>query len=130
VVWEAEVDTIVVLDDDKTFAGLLKTVFEMEGHQVVVLSWPDDLLPTARDVRPALVLMDVHAGEGDTLDVVRALRSDEATKAVPIMMTSGMDRRDECLQAGADAFILKPFRPSELLAEVEKLLGEGNVAAA
>jgi DNA-binding response OmpR family regulator len=103
------VDTIVVLDDDRTFTGLLKTVFEMEGYQ-------------------AMVLMDVHAGEGDTIGVVRALRSDEATKRLPIMMTSGMDRRAECLEAGADAFILKPFRPGDLLAAVRKLLSERGVA--
>jgi DNA-binding response OmpR family regulator len=122
------VDTIVVLDDDRTFTGLLKTVFEMEGYQVVVLSWPADVIPTARDVQPAMVLMDVHAGEGDTIGVVRALRSDEATKRLPIMMTSGMDRRAECLEAGADAFILKPFRPGDLLAAVRKLLSERGVA--
>ena len=128
-VGEEKVDTIVVLDDDKTFTGLLKTVFEMEGYQVVVLAWPGDVMTTARDVQPSLVLMDVHAGEGDTLSVVRALRSDEATEAVPIMMTSGMDRRDECLEAGADAFILKPFRPGDLLDAVDKLLNERNATA-
>lgn len=115
-------DTIVVLDDDKTFTGLLKTVFEMEGYRVVVLSWPADTLATAREEQPALVLMDVHAGEGDTIGVIRALREDEATKSVPIMMTSGMDRREECMKAGADDFILKPFRPGDLLAAVDKLL--------
>lgn len=122
-------DTIVVLDDDRTFTGLLKTVFEMEGYRVVVLSWPGDTLATAREERPSLVLMDVHAGEGDTLGIIRALREDEATKSVPIMMTSGMDRRDECLEAGADAFILKPFRPGDLLAAVEKLLSERSTDA-
>jgi DNA-binding response OmpR family regulator len=41
---------------------------------------------------------------------------------VPVVMTSGMDRSDECLDAGADAFILKPFRPSELLERVQGLI--------
>jgi DNA-binding response OmpR family regulator len=122
------VDTIVVLDDDKTFTGLLKTVFEIEGYRVVVLSWPGDALATVREEQPALVLMDVHAGEGDTIGVIRALREDEVTGSVPIMMTSGMDRQAECLEAGADDFIMKPFRPGELLAAVEKLLSERRAA--
>ena len=122
-------DTILVLDDDRTFTGLLKTVFEMEGYRAVVLSRPDDVIPTAREISPALVLMDVHAGEGDTLGIVQALRADTAAKTVPVLMTSGMDRRAECLEAGADAFILKPFRPVELLAVVKKTLGSRDADA-
>jgi DNA-binding response OmpR family regulator len=117
------VDTILVLDDDRTFTSLLKTVFEMEGYRAVVLSRPDDVIPTAREINPALVLMDVHAGEGDTLGVVRALRADVEAKTVLVLMTSGMDHRAECLEAGANAFILKPFRPVELLTVVKKVLG-------
>jgi DNA-binding response OmpR family regulator len=116
------VNTILVVDDDKTFTGLLKTVFELEGYQAAVLSSPDDVLTTVRRVKPVLVLMDVHAGRGDTLGVLRKLKSDKAMKAVPVVMTSGMDRSDECLDAGADAFILKPFRPSELLEKVQGLI--------
>ena len=116
-------DTILVLDDDRTFTSLLKTVFEMEGYRAVALSQPDDVIPAARQINPALVLMDVHAGQGDTLGIVRALRADVATETVPVLMTSGMDHRAECLEAGANAFILKPFRPVELLAVVKKVLG-------
>jgi CheY-like chemotaxis protein len=67
------------------------------------------------------VLMDVHTGHGDTLDVLRELKSDETLKVVPVVMTSGMDRSPECLAAGADIFLLKPFRPVELLDVVADL---------
>lgn len=119
-------NTVVVVDDDQVFTGLLKTVFEFEGYQVVVVPWPDDVVSTVRQVRPALVLMDVHTGCGDTLGVLRELRADEALKDVSVMMISGMDRAAECLDAGAHAFILKPFSPSELLTQVADLTGRAE----
>ena len=119
-------NTVIVVDDDPVFSGLLKTVLEFEGYQVVTVPWPDDVLATARQVKPVLVLMDVHTGRGDTLGVLRDLRSDEALKHVLVVMTSGMDRSAECLAGGADAFMLKPFSPTELLSKVGQLIaGQG-----
>lgn len=115
-------NTILVVDDDKVFRGLLKTVFEMEGYQTAIAAHPDEVIPTARQVRPALVLMDVHIAHGDTLDVLREFKQDEMLKEIPVIMTSGMDRSDACLDAGADSFVLKPFRPSEILEVIEDFL--------
>jgi DNA-binding response OmpR family regulator len=119
-----ETGTVLVLDDDRTFTGLLKTVFELEGYQAAIASDPADLMSTVHQLKPVLLVMDVHTGHGDTVGALQELKSNEMTKTLPVIMTSGMDRRDECLRAGADAFILKPFRPSELLELVEELLGK------
>lgn len=121
--------TIVVVDDDQVFGGLLKTVLEFEGYQVVIVPWPDEVLSTVRQVMPVLVLMDVHTGRGDTLGVLRELRADERLNSLLVVMTSGMDRSAECLAAGADAFVLKPFSPSELLAKVADLIAGQDAAA-
>lgn len=114
--------TILVVDDDPTFGGLIKTVFDLEGHEAVIVSKQEEVMSTARQVRPALVLMDLHVSRGDTLGVLRQLRADEALRAVPVVMTSGMDRSEECMAAGADIFILKPFRPSKLIEMVTDLV--------
>jgi len=116
------VNTIIVVDDDPTFCGLLKTVFEFEGYQVEIVPCPGDVVPAVRRVMPLLVLMDVHSGLEDTFGVLRELRADETLKTVPVVMTSGMDHAAECVAAGAEAFILKPFRPAELLAVVADLV--------
>ncbi|MFN2269593.1 MAG: PleD family two-component system response regulator [Anaerolineae bacterium] len=119
-----ETATILILDDDKTFTGLLKTVFELEGYQAAVTTRLADLMPVVRQVKPALLVMDVHVGQEDTLGTLRELKSDEMTKTMPVIMASGMDRSDECLNAGANAFILKPFRPTELLEIAEQFIGK------
>jgi CheY-like chemotaxis protein len=114
--------TILVVDDDPTFGGLIKTVFGLEGHEAVIVSKQEEVMPTARQVRPALVLMDLHVSRGDTLGVLRQLRADDALRAIPVVMTSGMDRSEECMAAGANIFILKPFRPSKLIEMVTNLV--------
>jgi two-component system response regulator HydG len=119
-----ETNTILVLDDDLTFTGLLKTVFELEGYQAAVITSLAGLMPAVQEIKPILLVMDVHTGREDSLDALQKLKSAEATKPMRVIMTSGMDRSDECLRAGADAFILKPFRPTELLDIVEDLIGE------
>lgn len=123
-----ETGTVLVLDDDKIFTGLLKTVFELEGYQAAIKSDPTDLIPTVNRIKPVLLVMDVHAGSKDTISALQELKSGEVTKTLPVIMTSGMDRGDECLRMGADAFILKPFRPSELLDLVEELLGKQDTS--
>ena len=117
-------NTVIVVDDDKTFTGLLKTIFELEGYRAVVLSDPDTVMETARQESPLLILMDVHIGRNDTLDVLQELKSDGTLGTVPVVMDSGMDHSSKCLAAGADAFLLKPFRPTDLLATVERLIGK------
>lgn len=114
--------TILIVDDDKTFSTLLRTVFELEGHQAVTASSQTDVIPAARQVKPDLILMDVHISDGDTLDVLQEIRTDEALRSIPIVMTSGMDRSAECLAGGANKFIFKPFRPSELLEMIADLI--------
>lgn len=115
---------IMVVDDDQIFCGLLKTVLEFEKYEVVVEPNPDNVMAMVRQVQPILVLMDVHSDRGDTLGVLRDLKADEATKAVPVVMASGMDRSDECLRAGASAFLLKPFRPDELITLVAEVVAK------
>ncbi|HEY68151.1 MAG TPA: DNA-binding response regulator, partial [Thermoflexia bacterium] len=51
-------NTVLVVDDDKVFSGLLKTIFELEGYRAVIVLRPDEVVPTARRVKPVLVLMD------------------------------------------------------------------------
>jgi DNA-binding response OmpR family regulator len=116
-------NTIIVVDDDQIFCGLLKTVLEFEDYQVIVEPNPDAVEAKISEVKPTLVLMDVHSEGGDTLGILREIKTNEVLKTVPIVMTSGMDRSAECLDAGADAFLLKPFRPDELIAMVADVVG-------
>jgi CheY-like chemotaxis protein len=115
-------ETVLVVDDDKVFRELLTTVLTMEGYRAVVESSPEDVVPAVREEEPALILMDVHIRNQDTLGVLQTLKGDEDLNDIPVVMTSGMDRSDECISGGADAFVMKPFRPSEMLERIKDLV--------
>lgn len=113
---------ILVADDDKVMLGLLKTLMELEGNEVVTASRPKDIVPAAREHSLALILMDYHLAGGNSMGALRELKSDALLKQVPVIVTSGMDHADECRQNGAADFILKPFHPAELLERIRTLI--------
>ena len=106
---------ILLVDDDSTMVGLLKTLLTMEGYQVATLmDKPGDLLENIRLAKPDVVLIDIFLGDHNGLDIVRQIRQLPDLDRIKIVMISGIDKADESLTAGADAFLLKPYMPNEL----------------
>ncbi len=118
--------TILVADDDKVMLGLLTTLLELEGDQAITISRPEQIKPTAKEIHPSLILLDYYLAGGISTAALRELKSDPELKDIPVLVASGMDRREECFDAGADGFILKPFRPTELLARIHELTTQGE----
>jgi DNA-binding response OmpR family regulator len=106
---------IMVADDDITMVSLLRTLLSMEGYQVIA---PDinENIPTAvqRD-KPDVLLLDVYLPSANGLDILDQLRSRTETKTLPVVMASGLNLREECLEHGANDFLLKPYMPDDLL---------------
>lgn len=108
---------VMLIEDDPTMVSLLTTLLDLEGfmvnaptnHQI------EGLLCTIANEHPQIALVDVNLRAGSGLDLVREIRHDPENKDIRILMSSGMNLRQECLQAGADGFILKPFMPDELI---------------
>jgi CheY-like chemotaxis protein len=106
---------ILLVDDDSTMVSLLKTLLTMEGYQVATLmDKPGDLLENIRLAKPDILLIDIFLGDNNGLDIVRQIRQLPDLKRIKIVMVSGTDKCDECLAAGADAFLLKPYMPNAL----------------
>jgi CheY-like chemotaxis protein len=72
--------------------------------------------------KPDLVLLDVHLGGKDGVQILRELRKNAALGDLRIVMTSGINMTDECLKAGANAFIVKPYMPENLLRLLSQVL--------
>ncbi len=116
------VPKILIVDDDRATSTLLRTLFQIEGYEGIINPRPDEVLDQIKRERPDLILMDVHLADIDSINILAAIRADKAIGAVPVIMTSGMDVSDKCLNAGATAFILKPFKPSDLLSTIRQIL--------
>ena len=113
---------ILIVDDDRTTAKLLVTLFELEGFEVQSHPRPDTVCELVRTLRPDACLIDCHLAARDGLAVLREIRADPDLSQVAVIMTSGLDRSAECLRDGANAFVLKPFPPSELIDTVRGVL--------
>ncbi len=114
---------IVIVDDDPHMSRLMRTLFELEGFEVVIARRYQDILPVIQQARPDAVLMDVRVQGKETLDVVRRMRQEPELTNIPVVMTSGMDYQRQCLEAGANCFLLKPFIPDEMVRTIGTLLG-------
>ena len=116
---------VLVADDDKVMLGLLRTLIEMEGDQVTTVTRPEEIIPAVMEERPAIILMDYHLAGGDVMDTLVQLKSTQGLREIPVLVTSGMDREVACLRAGAESFLLKPFRPTQLLERIRQIADHG-----
>ena len=106
---------ILLAEDDATMVSLLKTLLKMEGFQVILLDANADVPAMVRHEHPDIVLLDVHLSHQSGLEILTSIREAEETRHVPVVMTSGADVRDACIRSGANAFLLKPYMPDDLI---------------
>ena len=106
---------VLLAEDDPTMMSLLQTLLKMEGYEVKALSLDSDVPAAVENERPDVLLMDVHLGKQSGMEILEKIRRDRDLSNVRIVMTSGLNMRDECLHYGANAFLLKPFMPDDLL---------------
>jgi two-component system, OmpR family, response regulator MtrA len=114
--------TVLVVDDDTALAEMLTIVLSNEGFETVVCGSGDKALGMFRDKRPDIVLLDLMLPGMDGVDVCKAIR---AESGVPIvMLTAKNDTVDIVvgLESGADDYIVKPFKPKELVARIRARL--------
>lgn len=113
---------IMLVDDDRTLTSLIKTLLELDGYAVTIVSQGAQVLAQVQAQHPDAVVMDVHLADGDGLTLLRQLRANPALQALPIIMASGMDLEDQCQDAGATSFILKPYPPEQLTDTLQRVL--------
>lgn len=106
---------VLLAEDDPTMLSLLQTLLKMEGYEVLALTADSDVPAVVQHEKPDVLLMDVHLGQQSGMQILEAIRRDRGLSNVRIVMTSGLNVKDECLHYGANAFLLKPFMPDDLL---------------
>ncbi len=119
---------ILVIDDVKNNLILIKSILtrQFDDFQVLLAKSGMEGLELARNELPCTILLDIYMPEMDGFEVCRQLKNSKVTSAIPILMISayGSDSkvRVKGLNAGADAFITKPFHMEELIALVNVML--------
>src|SRR3974390_3401259 len=120
---------VLVVDDDAALAEMLGIVLRGEGFEPTFVADGDKAVEVFRDFRPDLVLLDLMLPGMDGIDVCRQIR---AEAGVPIvMLTAKSDTVDVVLglESGADDYVVKPFKPKELVARMRARLRRGEDVA-
>ncbi len=118
---------IVIIDDEKDMVRLLQIELESEGYEVNPAFDAKSGLESIRQTRPDLVLLDVMLPDISGYEVLRSLKQDPLTKAIPVMMLTakGLEREiQKGLDLGADEYISKPFNAALLIKRIATVLSK------
>ena len=119
--------TVLIVEDDRNIADLLRLYLEKEGDTVVIA--PDGMrgVEQFRTVHPSLVLLDVMLRGLDGWGVCRAIRAESQTPIIMLTAKSETEDKVNGLKQGADDYITKPFEMKEVLARIEAVLRRSGI---
>ena len=120
---------VLVVDDDAALAEMLGIVLRGEGFDAVFCADGLTAVDVFRESKPDVVLLDLMLPGRDGIDVCRAIRAESGTPIV--MLTAKSDTVDVVvgLESGADDYVVKPFKPKELVARIRARMRRTDDAA-
>lgn len=125
---------VLIVEDEHDNREILRAVVEeIVGYEALIARDGAEGLILAADRRPDLILLDLMMPGLNGFEVVRRLKGNAATRAVPVVAISALTRtrdRDEAIAAGADSYVDKPFDLFELAETIRRLAGDGLNPAA
>ncbi|OQA51346.1 MAG: Alkaline phosphatase synthesis transcriptional regulatory protein PhoP [Candidatus Omnitrophica bacterium ADurb.Bin292] len=124
-------ETILLIEDERNIAELVKYNLDREGFHVICVSSGRAGLEAAQKNPPTLILLDLMLPELGGLEICKILKENPKTRAIPvIMLTAKSTEADKVLglELGADDYITKPFSPRELLARIKAVLRRINTS--
>lgn len=120
--------TILLVDDDLTLLEMYEDRLKAEGYTIIQAKNGEEALNKAREIKPALVILDVMMPKVNGFDVLKNLRGDVEFKDVPIIMLTALIQdvdRAQGKKLGATDYIVKSeTMPGEVIAKIKKALGE------
>ena len=119
--------TIVLAEDETHIARLIMFKLEREGYKVDWAQNGGEALSKIKSSPPDLILLDVMMPVMDGYEVLKQIKEDGALKTIPIIMLSAKGQTADIEKGsslGADDYIIKPFRPAELVERIKGILKE------
>ena len=120
---------LMLVDDDPNLILLVKDYLEFRGYQVITAENGREALELLEEQIPDLIICDVMMPQMNGYNLVQHIRENLATEWVPVLFLSAKGQiqdRVKGLNTGADVYIVKPFEPEELVAQVESSLKQAS----
>ena len=117
---------ILMVDDNPDILELMAARIVSDGYEVITATTGEEAIKKAASEKPDLVLLDISMPVLDGFLVGRLLKLDPAVKDIPIIMATARSSREDVLRSLSELqaadYIVKPFRPEELLSKIKKVL--------
>jgi DNA-binding response OmpR family regulator len=117
---------ILVVDDEPEIVKMIVKIMEARGHRVSTAPDGEAALAAVAAERPDVVVLDLNIPKLDGFEVCKRLKSDAATKTIPIVMLTAaypsVEDASKGLDLGADEYVVKPFLRDVLVHNVERLI--------
>ena len=113
---------VLVIDDEAAIADVLRMLLEFRGHEVITADDGSRGYATAQRQAPDVIVLDLMMPVMDGFTTLEALRSDERTATIPVVILSALSSNDvkqRCHDMGVRAILQKPFKPEDLLRAIE-----------
>lgn len=120
---------LLLIDDDPNLILLVKDYLEFRGYEVLTAENGREALEILEQQIPDMIICDVMMPEMDGYTFVENVRQDPKTSWIPVLFLSAKGQsqdRVKGLSTGADVYMVKPFEPEELVAQVESSLKQAN----
>jgi two-component system cell cycle response regulator DivK len=121
------VKTILYVEDNEFNRKIVRHLLGRTSYRLVEATDGEAGVSTAREARPDLVIMDIQLPKMSGLDATRQLRADPATAAIPVIVITSFalaGDEEKAREAGATAYLAKPYSPRELLQTIRQLAPE------
>lgn len=118
--------TIITVDDSASVRQMVSFTLQEAGYNVIEACDGKDALSKLNGATLNMVITDLNMPNMDGIELIKSLRSNPAHKFVPIIMLTTESQNEKKLEgknAGATGWIVKPFKPEQLIAVVKKVLG-------
>ncbi len=120
---------LMLVDDDPNLVLLVRDYLEFRGYDVITAENGRVALETLEQELPDLMICDIMMPEMDGYTLVKKIREDPRTRWIPVLFLSAKGQSQDKvkgLNTGADVYIVKPFEPEELVAQVESCLRQAS----
>jgi CheY-like chemotaxis protein len=117
---------ILIVDDDVTITELMKALVKLEGHEPTTVNDSLQAMEVAQTVNPDLITLDLMMPGLTGFELCELLHNDPRFASIPIVIVSARDdaeSRERAMQAGATAYITKPFGMDEFIGQIQALTG-------
>lgn len=112
---------VLIIDDNEDILSMLQTMLEHTGYKVSTLDKTYELIGVVNNLQPDIILMDKLLSGYDGCEFCKQLKADPDLAKIPVIMISAHPQAaTECLEAGADFFLEKPFEMDHLLQTLAK----------